>query len=285
MNDVALPDLKVDWTAMWHTAQAQGLGFLVKLLAAVAIFLIGRAIVRLIVRGLHRLMMARSVDPILESFLGNLLSWGLMAFVIIAAISQLGVQTTSLIAMLGAAGIAVGLALQGSLSNFAAGVLIVLFRPYRVGDWVEVAGVSGSIVQVQIFSTVLASGDNKHIIIPNGQVMANVIVNHSSNATRRIDLTFGVGYDDDLAKVEGTLRELIAAEPRILAEPGCQIGVGDLGASAVNVFVRPWVKTEDYWAVRTDLIAAVKRRFDEHGISLPYPHQVVYNVDAKAPAA
>lgn len=282
MNDIQLSDLGIDWATWSAKLQTVGLDFGLNLVAAIAIFYIGRAIARLISNGLHRLMTSQSVDPILESFVSNIVYWAMMAFVIIAAITKIGVQTASLIALVGAAGIAVGLAMQGSLANFAAGVLIVIFRPYRSGDWVEVAGVSGSVVQVQILSTILTSGDNKKIIVPNGQIMNGIITNYSANATRRVDMVVSVGYDDDLDKVRSTLRELVDADGRILNEPECQIAINALAASSVDYVVRPWVRTEDYWPVKFDLTEAIKKRFDEVNISFPYPQQVVHHIDAKA---
>jgi small conductance mechanosensitive channel len=183
---------------------------------------------------------------------------------------------------MGAAGLAVGLALQGSLANFAAGVLIVLFRPYRVGDWVEAAGISGSVEQVQILTTMLKTGDNKMIIVPNGQIMSSIITNYSANDTRRVDLIVGVAYDDDLDKVRSTIRSLIDADARILKEPECLIAVAELADSSVNFTIRPWVKTADYWAVKFDLTEAIKKRFDKEGISFPFPQQDVHLYNSQA---
>ena len=208
-------------------------------------------------------------------------NWALMFFVIIAAINQLGVQTTSMIAVVGAAGLAVGLALQGSLANFAAGVLIVMFRPYRVGDFVEAAGISGVVMQVQILTTILKTGDNKQIVVPNGQIMGSIITNYSANDTRRVDMTVGVSYDDDLDKVRSTIQELVDADDRILKDPECLIAVSELADSSVNFTVRPWVKTADYWGVMFGMTEAIKKRFDKEGISFPFPQQDVhlYNSD------
>jgi small conductance mechanosensitive channel len=199
-----------------------------------------------------------------------------MVVVIIAAIGQVGIQTTSFIAIFGAAGLAVGLALQGSLSNFAAGVLIVLFRPYKVGDFVEAAGIAGVVEQVQILTTILKTGDNKQIIVPNGQIMDSIITNYSANDKRRVDMVVGVSYDDDLDKVRSTIEELVAADERILAEPACTIAVSALADSSVNFVVRPWVNTADYWGVMFDLTEAIKKRFDKEGISFPFPQQDVH---------
>jgi small conductance mechanosensitive channel len=280
MNDIELKDFGIDWQTWSEKLQTVGLDFALNLVAAIVIFYIGRTVARLLTSGVERLMRAQSVDPILESFVSNIIYWALMAFVIVAAITKIGVQTASLIALIGAAGIAVGLAMQGSLANFAAGVLIVIFRPYRSGDWVEVAGVSGSVMQVQILSTILMSGDNKKIIVPNGQIMDGIITNYSANPTRRVDLVIGVGYDDDVDKVRDAIRELVAADERILKDPECEIAVSALSPNTVDFVVRPWVKTADHWPVLTQLTEAIKKRFDELQISHPYPQQVVRNFDA-----
>jgi small conductance mechanosensitive channel len=265
-----------DWAALLETLKGAGVEFGIKTLIAVAIFYVGRIIARILQRGLRKLMRTQEVDKILETFVCNLAYWTIMTFVIIAAINQVGIQTTSLIAIMGAAGLAVGLALQGSLSNFAAGVLIVVFRPYRVGDWVEAAGISGAVEQVQILTTVLKTGDNKQIIVPNSQIMGSIITNYSANETRRVDLTVGVSYGDDLDKVRATIRELVDADERILKDPACLIAVATLADSSVNFTVRPWVKTADYWGVMFDLTEAIKKRFDQEGISIPFPQQDVH---------
>jgi small conductance mechanosensitive channel len=205
-----------------------------------------------------------------------------MAFVIIAAITKLGVQTASLVALIGAAGLAVGLALQGSLANFAAGVLIVLFRPYRVGDWVEAAGVAGSVVQVQVLTTILNTADNKQIVIPNGQIMSSIITNYNANSTRRVDMVIGVSYGDDIDKVRNTLRDVVYADSRVLRNPECQIAVSELAESSVNFVVRPWVQVADYWDVKFGLTEAIKKRFDQDGISIPFPQRDVHIFQSSA---
>jgi len=246
------------------------------LIVAILIYYIGRFAVRLVVGGLRKVMQRQNVEKTLETFVCNLVRIALMVMVIIAAIGALGIQTTSFIAIFGAAGLAVGLALQGSLSNFAAGVLIVLFRPYRVGDFVEAAGVSGTVEQVQILTTILKTPDNKQIIVPNSQIMGSIITNYSANPTRRVDLTVGVSYDDDIDKVLATLRELVDAEERILKDPECLIKVQALADSSVNFVVRPWVNSADYWGVYFDLTEAIKKRFDQDGITFPFPQQDVH---------
>lgn len=243
---------------------------------ALVIFYVGRLAISLVVRGLRKLMQKQGVDRTLETFVCNLVRVALLIVVIIAAISALGIQTTSFIAIFGAAGLAVGLALQGSLSNFAAGVLIVLFRPYRVGDYIEGAGISGSVEQVQILTTVLKTPDNKQVIVPNSQIMESVITNYSAKDTRRVDMVIGVSYSDDLDKVRSVLEEIVAADDRVLDEPACLIAVSALADSSVNFVVRPWTKTADYWGVMFDLTEAIKKRFDKEGISFPFPQQDVH---------
>ena len=278
----SIEDLDVSATMQW--LQNDGMDWLrtvgmdlgIKILTALAIFFIGRWVVRMVVKGVRKALEKAEVDVTLERFVCNLVSMALMVVVIIAAISALGIQTASFIAIFGAAGLAVGLALQGSLSNFAAGVLIVLFRPYKVGDWVEAAGVSGSVDAVQILTTILKTGDNKQVIVPNSQIMDSIITNYSAMDTRRVDMVIGVSYDDDLDKVHKTLRELVDADSRILKDPEVKIAVSELADSSVNFVVRPWVASSDYWGVMFDLTEAIKKRFDQEGISFPFPQQDVH---------
>jgi small conductance mechanosensitive channel len=277
MENMQVSDLSgIDWAGLLDKAQTIGVDFGIKAIVAILIFYVGRMVARIVSSTMRKIMQKQEVDKILETFVSNLVYWLLMTFVIIAAINQLGIQTTSLIAVIGAAGLAVGLALQGSLANFAAGVLIVLFRPYRVGDFVEAAGIAGVIQQVQILTTVMKTGDNKQIIVPNSQIMGSIITNYSINETRRVDLVFGVSYSDDLDKVRAILKELTDADERILKDLECVIKVAELADSSVNFICRPWVKTPDYWAVYWDLTEAVKKRFDQEGISIPFPQQDVH---------
>ncbi len=286
MDAENLPGLGLDWNTVWDQLllmlQTTGVEFVKNLVIALIIFYVGRWIVGLIVRGIATVMQKSNMDKTLETFICNLVRMTLIIFVVIAAVNQLGVQTTSLIAVLAAAGLAVGLALQGSLSNFASGVLIVLFRPYKVGDFIEAAGVAGSVEDVQILTTVLTTGDNKRVILPNSQIMGSIITNYSSNDQRRIDLVIGVSYDDDIDKVRNELKALVAADDRILDDPACLIAVSELADSSVNFILRPWVKTSDYSAVKFSLTEAIKKRFDEVGISFPFPqHDVhLHNVSA-----
>ena len=277
MEDNAAPAAAgFDWAQVLEYLKTNSVDLAINVAIAIAIFYVGKIVVSLFVRGLRKVMQKREVDKTLETFVCNLVRIALMVVVVIAAISQVGIETTSFIAIFGAAGLAVGLALQGSLSNFAAGVLIVLFRPYRVGDFVEAAGIAGSVEQVQILTTVLKTPDNKMIIVPNSQIMDSIITNYSANDTRRVDMVVGVSYSDDLDKVHATLKELVAADERILDDPECKIAVSELADSSVNFILRPWVKTEDYWGVFFDLTETIKKRFDKEGISFPFPQQDVY---------
>ena len=266
MENLEMPNVSVDLLTQF--------GY--KIIAAVLIFFIGRWIAKLLVKFAKKIMAKAEMEDTLERFLANLLYAVLMAAIVIATINQLGVQTTSLLAIVGAAGLAIGLALQGSLANFASGVMIVCFLPYRVGDFIEAGGVSGTVVEVQIFTTVLKSPDNKKIIIPNSQIMAGTIVNISANPTRRLDLVAGCGYDDDLDKVRRVLEEIVAADDRVLADPAPTIAVSELADSSVNFVVRPWVNAGDYWPTHFDMTEAIKKRFDAEGISIPYPQQDVH---------
>lgn len=286
MDAKDVPNLDFDLNTVWDQfllmVQTTGVEFVKNLAGALIIFYVGRWVAGMVVRGIATVMQKNNMDKTLETFICNLVRMTLILFVIIAAVNQLGIQTTSLIAVLGAAGLAVGLALQGSLSNFASGVLIILFRPYKVGDYIEGAGVIGSVEDMQILTTVLTTGDNKRVIVPNSQIMGSIITNYSSNDRRRIDLVVGVSYDDDIDKVRDELKALVAADDRILDDPACLIAVSELADSSVNFVLRPWVKTSDYSAVKFSLTEAIKKRFDEVGISFPFPqHDVhLHNVSA-----
>lgn len=250
--------------------------FAINLGLAALIFFLGRLAAKIATNAARKIMTKTQMEGTLERFLCNLIYAVLMVVVVIATINQLGLQTTSLLAVFGAAGLAIGLALQGSLSNFASGVMIVGFRPYKVGDYIEAGGVAGVVEEVQIFTTVLKSPDNKKIIVPNSQVMAAEIVNYSAHETRRVDLVAGCGYSDDLDKVHRVLNEIVQGDERILKDPVPTIAVSELGDSSVNFVVRPWVNSADYWAVYFDLTERVKKRFDEEGIAIPFPQRDVH---------
>jgi small conductance mechanosensitive channel len=247
-----------------------------KVIAAIAIFIIGRWVAKGVRKLVERMMTKGKVDPTLVTFTSNMAYIGLLAFIVIAALGQLGIQTTSFIAILGAAGLAVGLALQGSLSNFAAGFLLIIFRPFKVGDLIEAAGVFGVVEAIQIFTTQLKTADNKTVIIPNAKLTDDNIVNWTVKGTRRVDMVFGIGYDDDIDKARSLMAEIIAEDNRILETPAPQISVSELADSSVNFVVRPWVKVEDYWGVHFDLTEKIKKAFDASGVSIPFPQRDVH---------
>ena len=247
-----------------------------KILAAIAIFLIGKWVARRLSSLVSKLLDKQKVDPTISSFAGNLSYAMLFTFVIIAALGQVGVQTASFVAIIGAAGLAVGLALQGSLSNFASGVLILLFRPFKNGDFVEAAGTSGIIEEIHIFHTQMRSGDNKTIIIPNSNITGGNIVNYSTKPTRRVDMVFGIGYDADIKAAKDILEKLVKEDERVLADPAPVIAVSELADSSVNFVCRPFVNSADYWAVYFDMHEKVKTSFDAAGISIPFPQMDVH---------
>lgn len=250
--------------------------FVIQALIALAIFIIGKWVAKQIAGVVQRMMAHQNTDPALAHFVRSLVYWTLLAFVVIAALGQLGIQTASFVAIIGAAGLAVGLALQGSLSNFASGVLLLIFKPFRVGDYVEVAGTDGAVQNIQIFTTELTTPDNKQVIIPNSAVTSGVIVNYSAKDTRRVDLVMGISYEDDIDKARDLMLDEISKDDRILKDPAPTVAVVELADSSVNFVVRPWVKTADYWGVYFDLTEAIKKRFDAEGVSIPYPQQDVY---------
>jgi small conductance mechanosensitive channel len=256
----------------------------IRLGVALAIFIIGKWIAGIITRAVQRIMGKAGMDAMLARFLGNILYAVLLVAVIIAAVDQLGVNTTSLLAVFGAAGLAVGLALQNSLSNFSAGVMLIIFRPFKVGDFIEAAGVTGVVEEVQIFNTLLKTPDNREIIVPNGQIYSGTITNFSARDTRRIDLVFGIGYDDDIKKAKQLIEQIMTADDRILKEPAAAVALGELADSSVNINVRPWVKSENYWPVRADLLENVKAAFDANGISIPFPQRDVHMKPASSAA-
>ncbi len=247
-----------------------------KVLAALAIFIIGRWVAKGVRKVVERIMTKGKVDPTLITFTANMAYIGLLAFIVIAALGQLGIQTTSFIAVLGAAGLAVGLALQGALSNFAAGFLLIIFRPFKVGDLIEGAGVFGVVEAIQIFTTQLKTADNKTVIVPNAKLTDDNIVNWTVKGTRRVDMVFGIGYDDDIDKARSLMADIIAQDSRILKTPEPQISVSELADSSVNFVVRPWVKVEDYWGVHFDLTEKIKKAFDANGVSIPFPQRDVH---------
>ena len=244
-----------------------------RLLVAVVILLVGRWLSRKISRILARVLEKNNIDTTLIGFLENITYYALMVLVLIAAAGQLGIDTTSFLTIVGAAGLAVGLALKDSLSNFASGVMLVLFKPFSIGDVVNAAGVAGKVERINIFNTVLNTPDNQKVIVPNSSITTDVITNVTANPTRRIDLVAGIGYEDDIAKAKQVLAEIVQAEEKVLKDPAPTIAVSELADSSVNFVVRPWVKTGDYWDVYFALTEQIKVRFDAEGISIPYPQQ------------
>jgi len=250
--------------------------FGLKIVTALAIYIIGKIVIGIVIKILTTILIKAKMDELLRNFVVSIARSVLLLFVIIAALDQLGVDTTSFIALLGAAGLAVGLALQSTLQNFASGVMLIVFRPFQKGDFIEAAGISGTVLTISIFNTIIKTGDNKQIIVPNGEVYGGTITNYSTNATRRIDMVFGIGYDDDMKKAKQIMEGVIAADDRILKDPETLIAVAELADSSVNFVVRPWVNSADYWAVKFALLENIKEAFDKEGISIPYPQMDIH---------
>ena len=248
----------------------------INIVMAIAIFVIGKFIVGVLVSLAKKVMTKAKVDNILINFIASIIKTVLLLFVVVAALDQLGVDTTSMIALIGAAGLAIGLALQGTLQNLASGVMLIIFRPFSDGDFIEAAGVTGVVEEIGIFSITMRTGDNREIIVPNGEIYGGTITNNSRRDTRRVDMVFGIGYDDDLLKAKEILNRILSEDERILADPAPTVAVGELADSSVNFNVRPWCKTSDYWGVYGDIHEKVKLTFDAEGISIPYPQMDVH---------
>lgn len=246
------------------------------ILAALAILIIGRWLVKWVSYLIKKAFIQAKMDETLVRFLEKLIYYILLITVVLAAADQVGIKTTSFLAILGAAGLAIGLALKDSLSNFASGVMLILFQPFKVGDAINVAGVTGKVQRIDIFSSILTTPDNQKIIIPNSKITTDVITNITANATRRIDLIIGISYDDDVKEAKAALEDIIKSDTRILSDPAPTIALGELGASSLDLVVRPWVKTEEYWDVRFDLTEKIKYVFDEKGLTFPFPQQDVH---------
>ena len=266
----------MDWdqilSKIWELVTLYGL----KVLAALVIFVIGRWVAKLIGNIVRGMMRKANVDQTLRRFVANMVYILLLVFVVLAALSQLGIQTTSFIAVLGAAGLAIGLALQGSLSNFAAGFLMIIFRPFRVGDYIEGAGTAGVVEEIQIFTTTLVTPDNKTVIIPNASLTSENIVNWTTKGTRRVDLVMGISYDDDIDKAKEIMADVLAKNDLVLKDPAPQIAMIELADSSVNFVVRPWVNAADYWTVYMGVTEAIKKAFDANDICIPYPQRDVH---------
>lgn len=256
----------------------------INLIFAIAIFVVGRWLARFIVLISKRLMQRAGADEILANFVLSILNGLLLMMIVIAALSKLGVNTASLVALIGAAGLAIGLSLQDSLKNFAAGVMLIAFRPFKAGDFVEAGGTLGVVEKINIFSSTLRTPDNREVIVPNGNIYSSVITNFSARETRRIDLVFGIGYGDDIRKAKSVIGEILEADSRVLKDPAAVIAVGELGTNSVDLIVRPWVKAGDYFTTMCDLKEVIKLAFDDHGISIPYP-QLDLHLDPAAVGA
>ncbi len=260
----------------WFTENQLLLGYLIKFIVAIVIFVIGKFVAKLLSSAIKKILIHKNFDDTVISFIASLV-YGLAVIVaFIAAISHLGFNTTSLVAIVGAAGLAIGLALQGSLSNFASGILLISLKPFKAGDFVEIAGTAGVVEEVHVFSTQLRTGDNKTVIIPNGGITNGTITNYSAKPTRRIDLVIGVGYSADLKLTKQILNDVVSSHALVLKEPAITIGVSELADSSVNFVVRPWVKTSDYWPVHFDLLEAIKIELDKAGIEIPFPQLSVH---------
>lgn len=274
VNAVDLLDMIVGLISTWG----------LKVIGAIAAFILGRIAAGWIRRAMRKMLMRSRLDETLIPFLASLVYYAVLAFVIIAVLGIVGIETASLAVVLGAAGLAVGLALQGTLSNFASGVMLMIFRPIKLGDWVEVGGVAGSVAEVGIFSTKLNTGDNVHIVIPNSNVYGETISNYSVNDIRRVDLAVGIHYEDDIGLAVRTLQKILDEDERVIDEPEPVIAVGELADSSVNILVRPWCNRDDYWRLRWDLTRKFKEELEEAGCSIPFPQHDVHLYSTEAVA-
>jgi small conductance mechanosensitive channel len=247
-----------------------------KILGAIVILIVGRFLAGALRRGVKKVMLSRDVDPSLTGFIGSLIYFAIMAFTVIAVIGRFGVQTASFVAILGAAGFAVGMAMQGTLGNFASGVMLLLFRPFKAGDFIEAAGIKGKVIEIAIFSTTMSTPDNVKIIVPNGTLFGDIIKNYNGFDTRRVDMVMGIGYGSDMDKAIQILTDLAKNDSRVLDDPETTIAVSELADSSVNIIFRPWVNSGDYWAVYWDMHKAAKEQFDANGIDIPFPQTVVH---------
>jgi len=259
----------------------EGIDFGILFLKAVIILIIGLRVIKWVSNSFNKLLNKRNVDESLKPFLQSLFYNLLFVLLILTVLSSVGIQMTSFVAILGAAGLAIGLALQGTLQNFAGGVIILTIKPFQVGDFIEAQGFSGTVTAIHIFNTVLNTPDNKRIVIPNGKLSNESITNYSAEDTRRVDMVFGIGYGDDIKKAKEILDRLIKSDERVLAEPEYSIKVGSLGDSSVNINVRPWVNKDDYWGLYWDFQENVKLEFDKEGISIPFPQRDVHLYNEK----
>ena len=272
-HGVGLIGNSMDWVV---NNQGLIINYGMNILSAIVTLFIGMMVARLISGGVRKVLLKRKLDSTISDFVSHMVQYVIVAFVVIAALSRIGVETTSFVAIIGAAGLAIGLALQGSLSNVASGVLIIALRPFKAGEYIDAAGIAGVVESVQIFSTTLTTVDNKFVVVPNSAILAGNIINYSRKETRRIDLVIGVSYNADLAKTKAVLEAVVKANKGVLASPAPQIAVAELADSSVNLVVRPWVRGDNYWPVRFELMEAIKIGLDEAGIDIPFPQMDVH---------
>ena len=254
----------------------------IKVVGAILVLIVGRIVAGFVRRGLRRALSRGQTDPAVVSFVASLGFYLIQIVAVLAALNNFGVETASLVAVLGAAGFAIGFAMQGALSNFAAGIMLLVFRPFTIGDYVEAAGVAGTIKQMSLFTTVLTTPDNVRIMVPNGKIFGDTIKNVSAEETRRVDMVMGIGYGSPIDRAVQVMQEIMDADARVLKDPAPQIAVAELADSSVNLVVRPWVAKADYWGVKFDLTRRFKEAFDREGIEIPFPQRVVYNMSASA---
>ncbi len=261
---------------LWATLQELAVQYGMRIIGAIAILVIGLWLSKKITKTVTKILRKNKIDETLVRFISSLTYIALVAFVILATISEVGIETTSIVAILGAASFAIGLALQGSLSNFAAGVMLIVFHPFKVGEYIEAAGVKGSVEEIGVFVTRLLTPDNKVIYVPNSKLFGDVITNYSEREIRRVDMVFGISYTDDIDKAKRIISDVLGSHPKVLKDPEPMIVVSELADSSVNFAVRPWVKTEDYWTVFFEITETIKKRFDAEGISIPFPQTDVH---------
>ncbi len=262
--------------SMLHNATTWVEQNFMNLVLALAIFFVGKWLAKGLTKLSRKLMEKSNLEKTLVDFLAGLIHAALFLFVVVAALAKLGIETTSIVALIGAAGLAIGLALKDSLQNFASGIMLILFKPFKAGDFVEMAGVTGIVEKIAIFSTIMRTPDNKEVIVPNGAIYGDNIVNYSARPTRRVDMVFGVSYDDDIRKVKQLIIDYLAQDERVLKDPAPVVKVSELADSSVNFIVRPWVNAADYWGVYWDAHENLKILFDENDITIPYPQMDVH---------
>ncbi len=261
---------------LWATLQELAVQYGMRIIGAIVILIVGLWLSKKISKAVTKILRKNNVDETLIRFLSSVTYIGLVVFVILATISEVGIETTSIVAILGAASFAIGLALQGSLSNFAAGVMLIVFHPFKVGEYIEAAGVKGTVEEIGVFVTRLLTPDNKVIYVPNSKLFGDVITNYSEREIRRVDMVFGISYTDDIDKAKKIISDVLGSHPKVLKDPEPMIVVSELADSSVNFAVRPWVKTEDYWTVFFEITETIKKRFDAEGISIPFPQTDVH---------